>query len=152
MQSDEVDCCSMSFLGFTPHLGFNVSPQLAALKLIDSGMIALDTAVGDYLPEFRNPIVVDRTSTQKTAFRPAKAVVTVKHLLNSSSGLFYPVMVEDMLGLHEGYKSKDMHQAADPVAQFFRIVIVSQFHFGRSCIPLLMFVVLFARGNCPLCR
>lgn len=104
-------------------------PQLAALKLIDLGKITVDTPVGDYLPEFRNPIIVDQTSTQKTAFRPAKVVVTVKHLLNSSSGLFYPPKIGDLSSLHKGYTSKDVHQAADPVAEFFRIIIVYQSRF-----------------------
>jgi len=150
MQPDQVDCCSTSFLSLLDTtLGgiseFDVPPQLAALKLIDLGKITFDTPVGDHLPEFRNPIIVDRTSTQKTAFRPAKTVVTVKHLLNSSSGLFYPLMVDDLYGMH--YKSKDMHQAADPVAQFFRMLLYSQFHFGVHVILSLMSSV--CKGELP---
>ncbi|KAF5325215.1 hypothetical protein D9619_009738 [Psilocybe cf. subviscida] len=96
---------------------------LAALKLVDQGKLTFDTPVGNYLPEFRNPIIVDKISTQKTTFRPANTVVTLKHLLNFSSGLFYPVVRENLFGLGQGYTSKEMHNTADPAASFFKIVI-----------------------------
>ncbi|KAF8964753.1 beta-lactamase [Flammula alnicola] len=96
---------------------------LATLKLVEQGQISFDTPLGDYLPEFRNPIVVDRTSTQKTTFRPAETVVTVKHVLNFSSGLFYPVVRQDLHGLSDGYTSKEMHASQDPVSSFLSIVI-----------------------------
>jgi CubicO group peptidase (beta-lactamase class C family) len=98
--------------------------QLAALKLVEQGKISFDTPLSDYLPEFRNPIIVEKTSTQKTKFTPAKTVVTLKHVLNFSSGLFYPVVREDLHGLSDGYASKEMHTTQDPTSAFFRIVIV----------------------------
>ncbi|KAF8186368.1 beta-lactamase/transpeptidase-like protein [Pholiota molesta] len=96
---------------------------LATLKLIEDGKIGFDTPLGDYLPEFRNPVIVDKTSTPKTTFRPAQTVITVKHLLNFSSGLFYPVVRDDLSGLPTGYTSKDMHVAPDPYKAFLRIII-----------------------------
>lgn len=96
---------------------------LAALKLVEQGKISFDTPLSDYLPEFRNPIIVEKTSTQKTKFTPAKTVVTLKHILNFSSGLFYPVVREDLHGLSNGYASKEMHATQDPTSAFFRIVI-----------------------------
>ncbi|PPQ92178.1 hypothetical protein CVT25_008952 [Psilocybe cyanescens] len=96
---------------------------VAALKLVEKGAISLDTPVGRYIPEFRNPIIVDKTSTQNTTFRPAKTVMTVKHLLNFSSGLFYPVVRDDLTGLTEGYFSKEMHASSDARSHFFSILI-----------------------------
>jgi Beta-lactamase len=96
--------------------------QLAALKLVEKGKITFDTPVADYLPEFRNPIIVDRTDTQKTSFKSAETVVTLKHLLTFTSGLFYP----DTATM-EGYTSKEMHLSEDPISEFFRIVIVRLF-------------------------
>jgi len=113
----------------------NENRQLAALKLIEQGKISFDTPLSNYLPEFRNPIIVERTSTQKTKFTPAKTVVTLKHLLNFSSGLFYPIVREDLYGLHDGCTSKEMHTTRDPTSAFFRIVIVRPFtlsHLGFS--------------------
>jgi hypothetical protein len=103
-------------------IGFIGSCQLAALKLVEQGKITFDTPAADYLPEFRNPIIVDRTDTQKTSFKPAETVVTLKHLLNFTSGLFYPTGGDD--SMTKGCSSKEMHLSEDPTSEFFRIVIV----------------------------
>ena len=84
--------------------------------------------MSDYIPQFLNPIIVDRTDTtdpQKTSFKPAETVVTLKHLLNFTSGLFYPTWGDDHIV--EGYTSKEMHLSEDPTFEFFRIVIVRLF-------------------------
>ena len=99
---------------------------MAALKLVEQGKITFDTPVADYFPEFRNPIIVDRTDTQKTSFSPAQTVVTLKHLLNFTSGLFYPTG-RDNASLTKGYSSKEIHLSEDPTSEFFRIVIVRLF-------------------------
>ena len=104
---------------------------MAALKLVEQGKITFDTPVADYFPEFRNPIIVDRTDTQKTSFKPAETIVTLKHLLNFTSGLFYPTGRETA-SLSDGYSSKEMHLSKDPISEFFRIVIVSLFFLGNS--------------------
>jgi CubicO group peptidase (beta-lactamase class C family) len=118
--------------------------------LIDQGKITFETLVGDYIPEMKNPIIVDEMSTENTTFRPATKAVTVQHLLNFSSGLFYPSS-QDQPGLREGYSSKDMHQAADPVRRFFQII--------KVCKLLLVFdlwtqvtLIHLIRENCLLCR
>jgi CubicO group peptidase (beta-lactamase class C family) len=99
---------------------------LAALKLVEQGKITYDTPVADYIPEFRNPIVVDRTDTQKTSFKPAETVVTLRHILNFTSGLFY-YSGGDIAGMPKAYASKDLHLSEDPTSEFFRIVIVRLF-------------------------
>jgi CubicO group peptidase (beta-lactamase class C family) len=101
---------------------------LAALKLVEQGKITFDTPVADYLPEFRNPIIVDRTDTQKTSFKPAETIVTLKHILNFTSGLFYP-SGRETVGLYKEYSSKEMHLSEDPTSEFFRIAIVRLFFF-----------------------
>jgi CubicO group peptidase (beta-lactamase class C family) len=103
---------------------------LAALKLVEQGKITFDTPIADYLPEFRNPIIVDRIDTQKTSFKPAETVVTLKHLLTFSSGLFYSIR-RDTASLPKGYTSKEMHLSEDPTSEFFRTVNVRLFFFGQ---------------------
>ncbi|KAF8964756.1 beta-lactamase/transpeptidase-like protein [Flammula alnicola] len=95
---------------------------LAALKLVEQGKISFDTPLSDYLPEFRNPIIVDDTSTQKTTFRPAETVLTLKHVLNFSSGLFYPVVREGPNSLPDAYTSKEIHGTQDPISSFLRVI------------------------------
>ena len=109
-----------------PELIHRIFCQLAALKLVEQGKITFDTPVADYFPEFRNPIIVDRTDTEKTSFKPAKTIVTLKHLLNFTSGLFYPTGVVTA-SLSKGYSSKETHLSENPTSEFFRILIVRLF-------------------------
>jgi Beta-lactamase len=108
------------------------SCQLAALKLVEQGKISFDTPVADYIPQFRNPIIVDRTDTtdpQKTSFKPAETVVTLKHLLNFTSGLFYPTAPPSDYNMAKGCSSKEMHLSEDPTSEFFKIITVRIFIF-----------------------
>ena len=109
LQSDQTDYFSehiifASILVIIPEL----IHQLAAFKLIQEGKITFDTPVADYIPEFHNPIIVDRTDidTQKTSFKPEETPVTLKHLLNFRSGLFYPTRRVVPSSLTKGYSSK----------------------------------------------
>lgn len=95
---------------------------LAALKLIDQGKITFKTVVGDYIPEMKNPIILERASAGDMSFRPATTAITVQHLMNFTSGLYYPAAPPDAFGLDKGYTSKEMHQAADPVSAFFQTI------------------------------
>lgn len=52
--------------------------------------------------------------------------------MNFTSGLFHPVVPEDLFGLGEGYSSKDMHQVADPIAGFFQVIKVCDCHWLES--------------------
>jgi len=105
--------------------------QIAALKLLDQGKLKLDTPISDYFPQFRNPIIIDDIKSEKPTFHPAKTVITLKHLLNFTSGLFYPDGSGDN-SLNEAYHSKAMHAAEDPVSEFFRIIIVCSAPSGLS--------------------
>ena len=79
----------------------------------------------DYIPEMKNPVIVEDSVTENIAFRPATKAVTVQHLLNFSSGLSYGTgSHQAQAGLGEAYSSKDMHQDPDPVSRFFQFVKV----------------------------
>ncbi len=56
----------------------------AALMLHDQGKISLDDPVERYLPE-----LADRTVYDSAGLRPAKTVMTIRHLLLHTSGLIY---------------------------------------------------------------
>ena len=103
------------------------SCQLAALILVEQGKITFDTPVADYFPEFRNPIIVDRTDTQKASFKPAETTVTLKHLLTFTGGLFYP----DTATMKEDTSANEVHLSKDPTSDFFRNIIVRFYSFGR---------------------
>ena len=126
LQSDQTDYFSELIILSFPEI-FIGSYQLVALKLIEQGKITFDTPVAYYIPEFRNPIIVDITdtdSTQKTSFKPAQTVVTLKLLLSFTSSLFYPTGRVAPSSLKKGYSLKEMHLSEDPISEFSRIVIV----------------------------
>ena len=57
------------------------------LTCVDDGLIALDDPVSKYLPEFKDLKVKEKDGT----VRPAKTVMTIRHVLSHTSGLeFFP--------------------------------------------------------------
>ncbi|KAG6852999.1 hypothetical protein C0991_007651 [Blastosporella zonata] len=63
--------------------------SIAAFQLIEAGKLSLDTDVTEILPELANPVIVGQTPTGQAEFRTSKSVITIRHLLNHSSGLDY---------------------------------------------------------------
>jgi CubicO group peptidase (beta-lactamase class C family) len=61
---------------------------IAAMCLIEDGKVRLDQPVGDVIPELKNPQVVIDIEKGLEA-RPARAVMTMRHLLTHTSGLGY---------------------------------------------------------------
>lgn len=68
--------------------------KIAALQLIEQGKILLDSPVHPILPELANPVVLEPSGEKEPSFKPAEHEITVKHLLNHSSGLFYQPPLE----------------------------------------------------------
>jgi CubicO group peptidase (beta-lactamase class C family) len=54
---------------------------------VEQGKVSLDTPVSDYLPHLKNVGVV--TSAQKPDLKATGTDITLMHVLNHSSGLFY---------------------------------------------------------------
>ena len=64
----------------------------AVLTLVDDGRIGLDDPVSGYLPEFADLKVKEKDG----GIRPAKTVMTIRHVLSHTSGLaFFPDMPID---------------------------------------------------------
>lgn len=100
-------------------------PQIAALQLLDQGKLAPETPVSQYFPQFSNPIILDDATSQNPTFKPANNIVQVKHLLNFTSGLFYPFTMDFGISLPPGYTGE--HDMNDPHSQFFSLLQVGLF-------------------------
>lgn len=61
-----------------------VTATCAAMRLVESGALRLDAPVSDYLPAYKSLTVRDGDQV-----RPAKNVMTVRHLMSMQSGLNY---------------------------------------------------------------
>ncbi|KIK01016.1 hypothetical protein K443DRAFT_132498 [Laccaria amethystina LaAM-08-1] len=63
------------------------SGSIAALKLVEQGKLSLDTPISNYIPELKELGVV--SSSEPLTSKPAKTTITLMHVLNHSSGLYY---------------------------------------------------------------
>jgi methyl acetate hydrolase len=71
--------------------------SVAAMQLVERGMLSLDTSIGDVLPELADPQVIDSFAEDGSPqLRPAVRPITLRHLLTHTSGLGYDFMSETM--------------------------------------------------------
>lgn len=65
--------------------------SLALMMLFEEGKFSLDDALSQYIPEFKNPKVLDRLNWADTTYTtiPAKGEITIRQLLTHTSGIDY---------------------------------------------------------------
>ncbi len=65
--------------------------SVAVMILYERGKITLDEPIADFIPEFKNPVVIDKFSAADTNYTtvPAKRDITFRDLLTHSGGLDY---------------------------------------------------------------
>ena len=65
----------------------------ALLTLYEEGRFLLDDPVSKYIPEFDNPRVMTSFNESDTTYtaRPANGQITIRHLLNHTSGIHYGI-------------------------------------------------------------
>lgn len=97
--------------------------KLAALKLIEEGKLELEHPVSDYFPEFANLVMIDDQMAPHWTYKPAQTVMTVKHLLHHTSGLFYPIRDIKFDQQMDAYAAP--HDGDDPVSEFISLVKVN---------------------------
>lgn len=61
----------------------------AALTLLEQGKINLSDPVSDYLPSYKELTVAEKREDGTVEIRPAKTVMTLRHLFTHTSGLSY---------------------------------------------------------------
>lgn len=77
---------------------FRIASQTKAITsigimiLYEQGKLLLDQPISDFIPEFRNPVVLDKFNDADTSYTtvPAKSEITFRQLLTHTSGLDYP--------------------------------------------------------------
>lgn len=69
----------------------------AVMMLWEEGKFKLDDPISKYIPEFKNPQILDSYSILNDTYttRPAKNEITIRHLLTHTSGLGYGVIDGD---------------------------------------------------------
>lgn len=69
----------------------------AAMMLYEEGKFSLDEPISKWIPEFKNPQVISTFNAADTTFTavPAKSEITVRQLMNHTSGLSYGVIGDE---------------------------------------------------------
>jgi len=71
--------------------------SVAAMQLVERGLIGLDDPVGTHLPALAEPQVLEGFADDGSPqLRPAKSAITLRHLLTHTSGLGYAFLSADM--------------------------------------------------------
>lgn len=65
--------------------------SVGIMILYEQGKLLLDEPIADFIPEFKNPVVLDRYNSADTTYTtvPAKRDITFRDLLTHSSGIDY---------------------------------------------------------------
>lgn len=66
--------------------------SVAAMDMVEDGLLSVSDPVSKYIPEFANAQVIDSATGQT---RPAQTVMTVEHLLTHKSGLIQAIFSPD---------------------------------------------------------
>lgn len=65
--------------------------SIGIMMLYEQGKLLLDQPVGDFIPEFRNQVVLDQYNAQDTTYTtvPARRNITIRDVLTHTSGIDY---------------------------------------------------------------
>jgi CubicO group peptidase (beta-lactamase class C family) len=66
--------------------------SIAVMTLFEEGKFLLDDPISKYIPEFKNPVVLDKFNEKDTTYTtiPANREITIRDLLTHTSGIDYP--------------------------------------------------------------
>jgi len=90
----------------------------AVMMLWEKGIFRLDDPISKYIPEFKNPKLLDTFNPNDSSYTtvPAKGEITIRHLLTHTSGLGYGMIDPDdrfriiyqKAGIIDAFTSKDI--------------------------------------------
>ena len=114
--------------------------SVAVMILYEEGQFLLSDPVSKYIPEFRNPKVVIKSPTSdETILVPAKSEITIRELLNHTSGISYGDGLQSSYYEQAGVKTSlrpTRGTIAEMVKKIAALPLISnpgeEFHYGMS--------------------
>ena len=92
---------------------------------MERGKITPEDPVVDYIPQMANPVILEDGMAENLVYTPAKNVIRVKHLLNFTNGLSYPLKGATRHNVMDAYAT--LHPKGDYITGFFNVVKVRAF-------------------------
>jgi methyl acetate hydrolase len=93
--------------------------SVAAMQLVERGLLELDTPVSGWLPRLETPMVLEGDGT----LRAARTAITARQLLTHTSGFAYPIW-DDRLAAH--LEEHPLPEASVPGAAMLAAPLVSE--------------------------
>jgi CubicO group peptidase (beta-lactamase class C family) len=90
-----------------------VITTVAAMRLIEAGRLALDSAVAEWLPELADRQVLRTPTADLDDIVPARRPITLRHLLTNTSGYGMPMVDSPLL---QAMKENETEAGAEPPA------------------------------------
>lgn len=77
--------------------------SVAIMMLYEEGKFLLDDPVYKYIPEFKDPVILDKVNLKDSTFtaHPAKSQITIRQLLTHTSGIGYGIFNTNIKPLYE---------------------------------------------------
>jgi CubicO group peptidase (beta-lactamase class C family) len=130
--------------------------SVAALMLMEDGVIRLDDPITKWLPEFLEMQVLDDPSAGTMAASPARNAITVHDLLTQRSGIPYPFTCEGALAAALGALTADVRPAVAPdrfIEELAKLPLMfepgSRWHYGFSTDVLGVLIARASKSSFP---
>ena len=120
---------------------FRIASQTKALTatgimiLFEQGKLYLDEPVADFIPEFKNPVVLDKFNPEDSSYTtvPAKRNITIRDLLTHTSGIDYAGIGSEKMraiyakaGLYPGFDLDKKNSLQDAIKILAKLPLVHQ--------------------------
>lgn len=107
--------------------------SMAIMQLVEENRIGLDDPVGEYLPQLRHLRVLRPGATTLDDSEPARSPITIRQLLNHTSGLGYGLLDHGSL-LYRAYNERRVLNAYQTLAELIDILeqLPLAFHPGEG--------------------
>jgi len=95
--------------------------SVGLMILYEQGKFLLDDPISRYIPEFKNPLVLEKLNLKDTTYtsRPGKGEITIRHLLSHTSGITFenPIYFKNNIPIVNSLADENIEQVVKRLAK-----------------------------------